>query len=174
MLSSINSNPKDTPKEDELEDNIIPLRNSFSKSNTFDYDINGNLIYNNKIKKENINIVNKEEVKKSKTFNENDVFQNNANNNLHFNYGQNYLETVLETLNEMSNSKIDISGLKENKTNDENNINNEIKNRTEIKINEVDFKDNKIKIQESENNGSSWMATISGTNTKKNIILPFK
>ena len=70
----------------------------------------------------------------------------------------------------MSNSKIDISGINENKNND--NIN-EIKNKIENKVNNDEVKENKIRFQESENNGSSWMATLSGTNTKKNI-LPFK
>ena len=170
VLSSINSNPEETPKESFNEENIIPLRKSFSKSNTFDYDINGNLIYNNNdIRNRITNSPSKKDVKKSKTFNENDVNQN-INYNQHFNYGQNYLETVLETLNEMSNSKIDISGINENKNND--NIN-EIKNKIENKVNNDEVKENKIRFQESENNGSSWMATLSGTNTKKNIF-PFK
>ena len=71
----------------------------------------------------------------------------------------------------MSNSKIDISGINENKNND-NNIN-EVKNKIENKINNDEVKENKIRFQESDNNGSSWMATLSGTNTKKNI-LPLK
>lgn len=123
VLSSINSNPEETPKESFNEENIIPLRKSFSKSNTFDYEINGNLIYNNNdIRNRITNSPSKKDVKKSKTFNENDVNQN-INYNQHFNYGQNYLETVLETLNEMSNSKIDISGINENKNNDNINVN---------------------------------------------------
>lgn len=116
-------------------------------------------------------LLNKNEVKKSKTFNQDKVFENNVNNNIHFNNGQNYLETVLETLNEMSNSKIDISNINGN---NENNIKNEIKMKTEHKINDIDGKDNKLRFQESDNNGSSCMATLSGTNTKKNLILPFK
>lgn len=170
VLSSINSNSRETPKESDLEDNIISIRNNFAKSNTFEYDINGNIIFNNNLKNGNTNSLSKKEVKKAKTFNEDDVFQNNGNYNLHFNNGQNYLETVVETLNEMSNSKIDITGINENKHKDENNINNEIK----IKINDADVKENKLKFQESENNGSSCMATLSGTNSKKNYIFPFK
>ena len=118
-----------------------------------------------------MNLLNKKDIKKSKTFNENDVIQN-VNYNPHFNYGQNYLETVLETLNEMSNSKIDISGMNDYKNNNDININ-EIKNKIENKINDVEVKENKIRFQESEHNGSSLMITLSGTNTKKNV-LPFK
>ena len=171
VLSNINSNPQETPKESFCDENIIPLRKSFSKSNTFDYDINGNLIYNNNdIKNGNINLLGGKDVKKSKTFNENDVIQN-VNYNQHLNYGQNYLETVLETLNEMSNSKIDLSGINENKINDDNI--NEIKNKIENKNNDMEVKENKIRFQESDNNGSSLLVTLSGTNTKKNM-LPFK
>ena len=50
---------------------------------------------------------------------------------------------------------------------------NEKKNKIELKINDVDIHENKIKFQEFENNGSSWLATLSGTNTKKNVF-PFK
>ena len=97
----------------------------------------------------------------------------NINVNLQYNNEQNYLETVKETLNEVSNSRIDITGLNEEKNNNINNINNinyhENKIRIENKFNEIDMKEiNKIRNQESDNNGSSCQATLSGlTNTKK-------
>ena len=111
-------------------------------------------MYNNNIyiKNENSNSPNKEEMKKSRTFNDIDAFQN-VKYNFHFNNGQNYLETVLETLNEVSNSKIDISGINEDKNKDKNNIPiymNEKKNKIELKIIDVDLHENKIKFQESE------------------------
>ena len=118
-------------------------------------------------KNENINLI--EEIKKAKSFN----IDENINCNLQYNNAQNYLETVKETLNEVSNSKIDITGLNEDKNNNINNINyNENKIRIENKCNDIDIKENnKIKIQESDNNGSSCQATLSGlTNTKKNIF----
>ena len=119
-----------------------------------------------KNKNENRNLIN--EMKKSKTFN----IDENINCNLQYNNGQNYLETVKETLNEVSNSKIDISGLNEEKNN--NNINyNENKIKIENKSNEVELKENnKVRIQESDNNGSSYQATLSGlANTKKNMFI---
>ena len=66
-----------------------------------------------------------------------------------------------------------ISGSNEDKNNNINNINNNQKKiKNENKCNEIDIKENtKIRIQESDNNGSSCQATLSGlTNTKKNIF----
>ena len=180
VLDDIYSDTIETPKEEnncEINISKLTLKKSLSKSNTFENYINDNIMYNNNIyiKNENSNSPNKEEMKKSRTFNDIDAFQN-VKYNFHFNNGQNYLETVLETLNEVSNSKIDISGINEDKNKDKNNIPiymNEKKNKIELKINDVDIHENKIKFQESENNGSSWLATLSGTNTKKNVF-PFK
>ncbi len=170
VLDDIYSDSIETPKEEnncEINISKLTLKKSLSKSNTFENYINDNIMYNNNIyiKNENSNSPNKEEMKKSRTFNDIDAFQN-VKYNFHFNNGQNYLETVLETLNEVSNSKIDISGINEDKNKDK-------KNKIELKINDVDIHENKIKFQESENNGSSWLATLSGTNTKKNVF-PFK
>ena len=106
---------------------------------------------------------------KANTFN----MDENINCNLQYNNGQNYLETVKETLNEVSNSRIDISGLNEDKNNNNNNINyNGNKVKIEHKCNDIDIKENnKIRIQESDNNGSSCQVTLSGlTNTKKNMF----
>ena len=104
---------------------------------------------------------------------------------MHFNInnGHYYLETVLETLNEVSNC----SEIEEQKNNNNNICINNNKNENKInednkdKENYINIKINKknkneisdTKFQESDNNASSWMATLSGTNTKKNIF-PFK
>ena len=147
---------------------MISSKKNYNKSNTFEYDAKENLYYtNNNIKIGNSNLINKLDVKKSKTFNENEIGQN-ANYNQHLNYGQNYLETVKETLNE-SNSKMDISGINEIINKDEINIK-EIKSRIENRINDIEAKENKIRFQESENNEPSCVATSSFINTKKNIL----
>ena len=176
-LNSLFSDSQETPREIDCEEKKNSLvKKNYSKSSTFNYDLNGNLyIVNNKLKNENENvniienIFDNNEMKKSKTFN----IDENINCNLQYNNGQNYLETVKETLNEVSNSRIDISGLNDDKNNNINNINNNQKKiKNENKCNEIDIKDNtKIRIQESDNNGSSCQATLSGlTNTKKNIF----
>ena len=113
VLDDIYSDSIETPKEEnncEINISKLTLKKSLSKSNTFENYINDNIMYNNNIyiKNENSNSPNKEEMKKSRTFNDIDAFQN-VKYNFHFNNGQNYLETVLETLNEVSNSKIDLS-----------------------------------------------------------------
>ena len=171
ILNSLNSSSKETPKESNYDENLISLissKKNYNKSSTFEYDAKENLYYtNNNIKIGNSNLINKLDVKKSKTFNENEIGQN-VNYNQHLNYGQNYLETVKETLNE-SNSKMDISGINEIINKDENNIK-EIKNRIENRINDIEGKENKIRFQESENNEPSCVATSSFTNTKKNIL----
>ena len=179
-LNSLFSDSQETPREIDCEEKKNSLvKKNYSKSSTFNYDLNGNLyIVNNKLKNENENvniienIFDNNEMKKSKTFN----IDENINCNLQYNNGQNYLETVKETLNEVSNSRIDISGLNEEKNNN-NNINN-YENRIikiENKCNEIDAKENnKIKNQDSDNIGSSCQATLSGgTNTKK-ILFTFK
>ena len=170
VLNSLISSSVETPRESDCEENIntISKKNNL-KSSTFNYDLNGNFIVKKKIKNKNENINLREEMKKAKTFN----IDENNNCNLQYNNGQNYLETVKETLNEVSNSRIDISGLNEDKNNNINNINNNQKKiKNENKCNEIDIKENtKIRIQESDNNGSSCQATLSGlTNTKKNIF----
>ena len=171
ILNSLNSSSKETPKESNYDENLISLissKKNYNKSNTFEYDAKENLYYtNNNIKIGNSNLINKLDVKKSKTFNENEIGQN-ANYNQHLNYGQNYLETVKETLNE-SNSKMDISGINEIINKDEINIK-EIKSRIENRINDIEAKENKIRFQESENNEPSCVATSSFINTKKNIL----
>ncbi len=172
VLNSLISSSVETPRESDCEENIntISKKNNL-KSSTFNYDLNGNFIVKKKIKNKNENINLREEMKKAKTFN----IDENINCNLQYNNGQNYLETVKETLNEVSNSRIDLSGLNEEKNN--NNINN-YENRIikiENKCNEIDAKENnKIKNQDSDNIGSSCQATLSGgTNTKK-ILFTFK
>ena len=172
ILNSLNSSPKETPKESNYDGNLISLissKKNYNKSSTFDYNIKENIFYNNNnIKNGNLNLTNNQDVKKSKTFNENDDINHNANYNQHLNYGQNYLETVIETLNE-SNSKMDISLINENKAKDQINLK-EIKKRIENKVNDIEVKENKLRFQESENNEPSCVATSSFTNTKKNIL----
>ena len=191
ILNSIYSNQKETPVENISEQSLknelnLEQKKNFGKSSTFNYDINNNLFYNKNINIEtSLNNKDENEVKKSKTLNENDIYKN-INDNMHFNInnGHYYLETVLETLNEVSNC----SEIEEQKNNNNNIcINNNNKNENKInednkdKENYINIKINKknkneisdTKFQESDNNASSWMATLSGTNTKKNIF-PFK
>jgi len=192
ILNSIYSNQKETPVENISEQSLknelnLEQKKNFGKSSTFNYDINNNLFYNKNINIEtSLNNKDENEVKKSKTLNENDIYKN-INDNMHFNInnGHYYLETVLETLNEVSNC----SEIEEQKNNNNNIcINNNNKNENKInednkdKENYMNIKINKknkneisdTKFQESDNNASSWMATLSGgTNTKKNIF-PFK
>ena len=190
-LNSIYSNQKETPVENISEQSLknelnLEQKKNFGKSSTFNYDINNNLFYNKNINIEtSLNNKDENEVKKSKTLNENDIYKN-INDNMHFNInnGHYYLETVLETLNEVSNC----SEIEEQKNNNNNIcINNNNKNENKInednkdKENYINIKINKknkneisdTKFQESDNNASSWVATLSGTNTKKNIF-PFK
>ena len=191
ILNSIYSNQKETPVENISEQSLknelnLEQKKNFGKSSTFNYDINNNLFYNKNINIEtSLNNKDENEVKKSKTLNENDIYKN-INDNMHFNInnGHYYLETVLETLNEVSNC----SEIEEQKNNNNNIcINNNNKNENKInednkdKENYMNIKINKknkneisdTKFQESDNNASSWVATLSGTNTKKNIF-PFK
>ena len=191
ILNSIYSNQKETPVENISEQSLknelnLEQKKNFGKSSTFNYDINNNLFYNKNINIEtSLNNKDENEVKKSKTLNENDIYKN-INDNMHFNInnGHYYLETVLETLNEVSNC----SEIEEQKNNNNNIcINNNNKNENKInednkdKENYINIKINKknkneisdTKFQESDNNASSWVATLSGTNTKKNIF-PFK
>ena len=191
ILNSIYSNQKETPVENISEQSLknelnLEQKKNFVKSSTFNYDINNNLFYNKNINIEtSLNNKDENEVKKSKTLNENDIYKN-INDNMHFNInnGHYYLETVLETLNEVSNC----SEIEEQKNNNNNIcINNNNKNENKInednkdKENYMNIKINKknkneisdTKFQESDNNASSWVATLSGTNTKKNIF-PFK
>ena len=137
VLNSLISSSVETPRESDCEENIntISKKNNL-KSSTFNYDLNGNFIVKKKIKNKNENINLREEMKKAKTFN----IDENINCNLQYNNGQNYLETVKETLNEVSNSRIDISGLNEDKNNNINNINNNQKKiKNENKCNEIDI-----------------------------------
>ena len=191
ILDSIYSNQKETPVENKSEQSIknelnLEQKKNFGKSSTFNYDINKNLFYNKNINiKTSLNNKDENEVKKSKTLNENDIYKN-INDNMHFNInnGHYYLETVLETLNEVSNC----SEIEEQKNNNNNICINNNKNENKIiednnkdKENYINIKINKknkieisdTKFQESDNNASSWVATLSGTNTKKNIF-PFK
>jgi hypothetical protein len=191
ILNSIYSNQKETPVENISEQSLknelnLEQKKNFGKSSTFNYDINNNLFYNKNINIEtSLNNKDENEVKKSKTLNENDIYKN-INDNMHFNInnGHYYLETVLETLNEVSNC----SEIEEQKNNNNNICINNNKNENKInednkdKENYMNIKINKknkneisdTKFQESDNNASSWMATLSGgTNTKKNIF-PFK
>ena len=67
---------------------MISSKKNYNKSSTFEYDAKENLYYtNNNIKIGNSNLINKLDVKKSKTFNENEIGQN-VNYNQHLNYGQ--------------------------------------------------------------------------------------
>ena len=185
--------------ENNFEQNIKSLKNelnldtkkNFGKSNTFNYDINNNLFYNDNINKK-ISLDNNDdvEIKKSKTLNEIDIYKNtNYNAHININNGQNYLETVLETLNEVSNCS-EINDNKKNNNIKINNIGINVNKNDNIineyfkeKENNIFLKNNKknknefsdTRFQESDNNASSSMATLSGTNTKKNLnFFPFK
>ena len=154
-LNSLFSDSQETPREIDCEEKKNSLvKKNYSKSSTFNYDLNGNLyIVNNKLKNENENvniienIFDNNEMKKSKTFN----IDENINCNLQYNNGQNYLNN--NNINNYENRIIKI----------------------ENKCNEIDAKENnKIKNQDSDNIGSSCQATLSGgTNTKK-ILFTFK
>ncbi len=89
ILNSLNSCSKETPKESNYNENLISLissKKNYNKSSSFEYEIKENIYYtNNNIKIGNSNLINKLDVKKSKTFPENNIGQN-VKFNQHLNY----------------------------------------------------------------------------------------
>jgi len=91
------------------------------------------------------------------------------------------LQTILETVKEVSNSIVDSSELNANSLIDNNNINNNVDSNNEdiekksnenlnnIFINEQKFQNSENRINDSEDNTGSALATAAVNNTKKSL-----
>ena len=189
IYSNQNSTPREIDSNEESVNNFINNKREnslkkkkaeseskiiFGKSGT--YDFGGGNYYNN-INHLN-DMHNNNKVKKSKSFQENEINVFNINDHFHmYNYyGKYHLDTVLETINEASFSKMGSSKISNNNPNGNNNIlintnNKSSSKKIDIKINnENKIQDSDNKIFCSEDNTASISGTV-GVNTKKSLYI---
>ncbi len=159
-LNTIYSNEEDTPKENDHNNNYIIYNNI----NNNIMNLNNNNNFCDKNNNKNINVI-----IKYNSYQKNMGIKNKR------------LQTILETVKEVSNSIVDSSELNANSLIDNNNINNNVDSNNEdiekknnenlnnIFINEQKFQNSENRINDSENNTGSALATAAVNNTKKSL-----